>query len=357
VPVFPLYDEPTYIYDQGIISLLTNEMLRYFHRYKGNGYDITTSRGCPLDCTYCADNINKKLYGSKWKKIRIHSVDRVISQLKLAISTRPHIQFINFHDDSFSSRSVEWLGNFVERYTAEIKLPLMFRAIPGSINNNKMRILSKLDIIAIGIGLQSGSFRILSEVYNRPIRIPVFTTAVKELHAHKIIPIIDVMLNNPYEDKSDVLETIKVLSALPKPFLLELYGFRFYPGTELTERALCDGIISKSDTSATQATIEKNPEKDLLNKIVFITPHFPKRFILYLTKSEKSSILVVVSPILTLIGSFMNLLKFMYMIYKSNGYNFIRSLMFLKNTLDITTSMFHVFPFLRRSFTGQQKKQ
>lgn len=341
----PILDIPTYILSNKQIILLREDRIKYYNRYKGNSYDITTSRGCPLHCTYCSDSINKNLYGNKWSKVRIRNVEHVISELKYAVQRKPTISFINFHDDSFSSRPIEWLEEFVLKYNQEIKLPLMFRIIPGSVKEQKLELLSKLNIIAIGIGLQSGSYRVLKDIYNRPIKINVFTDTIAKLNSKKIIPIIDVMLNNPYEKREDIIETIKTLSMIPKPFLLELYGFRFYPGTEITSRAIKDGIIDKHDSIETQAYIEDNKEKKYLNNIIYITPCFPGKFIFYLIGKEKN--LKIFFSFVLIIGSFLNLFSYLNMILKSQRYNIFSCFSFFYNTLDVSTSLFHVFPFLR----------
>ncbi|MBF0216883.1 MAG: B12-binding domain-containing radical SAM protein [Candidatus Omnitrophica bacterium] len=345
--VLPVLDEPAYVFAGGKIRPLSVNMLGKYHRYNGNSYDITTSRGCPLNCSYCADNIFQGLYGSKWKKVRVRSVDHVMAELRGAVRARPTISFINFHDDTFLSRPRAWLEEFALKYKAEIKLPLMFRTIPGSFVTEKLGTLSGLDIISAGIGLQSGSFRVLKEIYSRPIKTEVFADSIAAFNARKIIPVIDVMLNNPYEKKEDILESVRLLASIKKPYLLELYGFTFYPGTEMTVRALHDGIIGESDTVRTQAYVEKNDEKSYLNNVIFVAPHFPKGFIYFLVRREKTRMVRALFPFVVFAGSFLNLFTFLRMISRAHGHNPIKSGRFLYRTLDIVISVYHVLPFLR----------
>jgi len=346
--ILPLIDKPTWIYRKGTIKLLKDEQVKYFNRYNGNAYDITTSRGCPLNCSYCADNVFKELYGNRWKSIRVRSVALVIAEIKQALQERPTISFVNFHDDTFSSRSLEWLEEFVSRYKDEIKRPLMFRSIPGSMTEEKLNCFSQLRIISVGVGLQSGSYNILKNIYKRPIKIKTFIETIYKLHVRKITPIIDVMLNNPYEKKPDLVETIKTLSLLPKPFILELYGFTFYPGLEITSKAIDDNIIQDYDKAKNQSDIERDNIKGFLNNIIYITPHFPRRFILYLIDKENNIIISKMFPLLIIAGSFLNFIYFLNMISKSQGYKIIGSIRFLFYTLDINTTVIHAFPFLRR---------
>ncbi|MBI2957876.1 MAG: radical SAM protein, partial [Chloroflexi bacterium] len=56
---------------------------------------IITSRGCPFDCTFCA---NKEVYG---RAVRFHSAQRVYEEVKGLIDTYGVRQF-RFHDDTMS---------------------------------------------------------------------------------------------------------------------------------------------------------------------------------------------------------------------------------------------------------------
>lgn len=345
--ILPVVDESAFLYRSGRFYPIEGKHLAKFQRYNGNVYDIMTSRGCPLECAYCANSVNVTLYGSEWKKLRYRSVDHVMTELTRAIAERPTIRFINFQDDSFTSRALSWFEEFVPRYRQEVGLPLMFRMIPGSVDDAKMRLLSQLPVLAAGVGLQSGSRRILDDVYKRPVGVPAFTRTVEKLQAARIMPVVDVILNNPYEDERDIAETIAVLASMRKPFVLELYGFRFYPGTEIAARALAEGIIAECDTCKTQATIDADEKKDILNTLIFITAQYPRRFIYFLMRRKKSPGLRVMMPLLVLAGSIANAWHYILMVMRSHGYNPLRCIRFLYLTIDPAVTVLHVFPFLR----------
>jgi hypothetical protein len=66
----------------------------------------------------------------------------------------------------------------------------------------------------------------------------------------------DVIFNNPYESREDVLETIRMLLSFPPPFSVQGFNLIFYPGTTLTEKALKDGFITEKDSAEDFSTIE-----------------------------------------------------------------------------------------------------
>jgi hypothetical protein len=53
----------------------------------------------------------------------------------------------------------------------------------------------------------------------------------------------DIITDNPYETDDDRFETLQLVHQLPQPYRLSLFSLTFYPGTELHEKALADGLI------------------------------------------------------------------------------------------------------------------
>lgn len=68
--------------------------------------------------------------------------------------------------------------------------------------------------------------------------------------------IYDVIFNNPYENPDDVAQTVNLFLQFPKPVILQGFNLIFYPGTEITDRALKDGYISVKEMVEDYSTIE-----------------------------------------------------------------------------------------------------
>ena len=132
------------------------------------------------------------------------------------------------------------------------------------------------------------------------------------IHELGITPIYDLIFNNPYETKEDLGKTIDLLLQLPKPFQLQGYNLIFYPGAEITLKALTDGfIVTKSkgeDFSSIQGE-ENSPivardkavtssrfyslrydskEKAYFNSLIIFTSfrHVPNTLIKFFKRSE-----------------------------------------------------------------------
>jgi hypothetical protein len=68
--------------------------------------------------------------------------------------------------------------------------------------------------------------------------------------------IYDIIFNNPYETRDDVMETLRLLLAFPRPFQVQGFNLIFYPGTTITDNALKDGFIAPKPVTEDFSTIE-----------------------------------------------------------------------------------------------------
>jgi anaerobic magnesium-protoporphyrin IX monomethyl ester cyclase len=57
------------------------------------------------------------------------------------------------------------------------------------------------------------------------------------------MPHYDFILENPYETREDLMDTVRLLIKLPRPYQLRAYALSFFPGTELYKKACADGIF------------------------------------------------------------------------------------------------------------------
>jgi coproporphyrinogen III oxidase-like Fe-S oxidoreductase len=161
-----------------------------------------------------------------------------------------HLDFfraVTFGDDDFLARPVRQLEEFAEKYKSRVGLPFSIEASPNTFRKKKIEILLDAGINIIEIGVQSGSQRVLEEVFNR--RIPVSKT-VDVLHqvepyqeTHDLELMLDFIIDNPYETKADIMQTYRYLVDIPQQATINMFTLAFTPGTPLYERAVKDVLI------------------------------------------------------------------------------------------------------------------
>ncbi|GIW44480.1 MAG: hypothetical protein KatS3mg077_1762 [Candidatus Binatia bacterium] len=97
------------------------------------------------------------------------------------------------------------------------------------------------------MGIQSGSERIRRDCYERETSDETIVSACRLLAKYGIVRNLDFILDNPYETVEDRWATVELLARLPKPFYANFFSLTYFPGVELTERALRDGYITRDD--------------------------------------------------------------------------------------------------------------
>jgi len=247
----PLYDiKNLFILYRGEVLRLDSTLLEKCLTY----YRTLFSRGCPYACTYCCNNAIRRLHSGKYK-VRWRSVNNMINELKEAINLMPHLKKIVLADDSFLTQPTELIENFAEQYREKIGLPFEILSIPRSVSDYKLKLLFEAGLCSIGIGIQSGSPRISKDLYRRPESIEdillvdeCIKRVVKETKK-KVSVRYDFILDNPWEDEQDILDSIHLSMKLRKASYsgwrcnLILFSLKFYPGTDLYEKARSEGII------------------------------------------------------------------------------------------------------------------
>jgi radical SAM superfamily enzyme YgiQ (UPF0313 family) len=238
---FPRHLPPEmYIVHHGQVLPMDRPLFTEYARYGGRFLNITTTRGCPFACTYCCNSAYRKLY-PKWA-IRSRSVANVIEELVSEKSAHPDLITVNIQDDCFLANSPEWLSDFADEYKAQVGIPFILRTTPAHVRHEVLVPLKQAGLAWIMLGLQSGSDRVNREVYRRPVTRSRFLEATRIIHEAGICAVYDVILDNPYETESDILETLETVLSIPRPFQFQIFSLRFYKGTELQQRLVRDGI-------------------------------------------------------------------------------------------------------------------
>jgi len=206
---------------------------------------LTTSRGCPHNCAYCNNCRYVAMFGRN--SMRFQSTDRVVSELKHTIENLDFVNFIGLGDDDFLMRSNSDIEKFAENYRKIIGLPFGIAISANSFRKNKLAPLLNAGLKAVQIGVQSGSQRVLTKVYNRKLSTERCKSTLHEIanyqRPQKLDVLVDFIIDNPYETRDDIIATYKYILDLPPNMRINLFFLSFFPGTPLYDRALTDGII------------------------------------------------------------------------------------------------------------------
>ena len=186
-----------------------------------SGVHIFTARGCPYNCTFCANSR---------KKVRFRPLDSVIEELKF-LKENYQIDGFYIHDDTFTIKS-DRVIKFCEKL---MNLNYRFAwGMEGRVNqfpDNVFRALKKSGCIQIDFGVESGSQDSLNRM-KKGITVKDTEEVFRRCRAENIRTYANVLINTPEETEEDVRKT----TALMENVKATAYGICVttpYPGTEI----------------------------------------------------------------------------------------------------------------------------
>ena len=209
--------------DLDTIAIPNWELARYIHiendqlkkgKYPSNlrkEYPIMTQRGCPFSCSFCFESKFQEMHG---KSVRRRSVQLVLDELKWA-KQHLKIKSVQFYDDVFTIHP-RWLKEFLPRYKEEIGLPFWCYTYPTTHNPEMLKWLKDAGCHSMTMGVQTGSERLLREVYNRPTKIQRVIDAAQEMIDAGIIGFFDLITIGPMDTLQDLEDTFQFLLQFPK---------------------------------------------------------------------------------------------------------------------------------------------
>lgn len=211
----------------------------------GRHYMTICVRGCHLKCTYCCNSQFVKMFDG-WSNLRAKSVEAIVAELEAMVARFPEIEGIKLSDDDFGDMPIEYIRAFAEAYKARVGLPL---GIPGFSSRNlteeKLTTLLDAGLVYLRLGIQSGSERI-RRLYGRRETNEQIVTACRLIHKYRdrIQRVkLDIITDNPWETEEDVIESIRLLQQLPKPYVMTVFSLTLLPGTPLYLKAKREGIL------------------------------------------------------------------------------------------------------------------
>jgi radical SAM superfamily enzyme YgiQ (UPF0313 family) len=219
---------------------------RDYYPEKSRSYAIMTQRGCPFSCHFCIESKYQDMFGKK-NSLRRKSVDLIIEELLWAKKTL-RIRKVMFYDDVFTVHP-RWLDEFLPLYKAEIGLPFWCYSYPTTHDRALLDQLRDAGCVAITMGVQSGSERVLKEHFNRPTKTDRVIAAAEEIVAAGITGFYDLITRVDFETVDDLEETYEFLLKFP----LEMNTFMLpnmtsYPTYQYSEDVIAaerTGILNR----------------------------------------------------------------------------------------------------------------
>jgi len=207
----------------------------------GSSYaSITSSRGCPFNCTFCS---SRRMWGNKW---RIRSPENVIEELKI-LRYKYKKKYIYFIDDTatIDKKRMSKICQLIRKEDIDISWECSTRV--DLFDKNLAKELKKSGCVNIYLGLESGVQETLDFVC-KGIKVEDSIRAVKIAKDAGLTIESNFIIGVPGETKEKINKTISFVKKID----IEYPSFTIltpYPGTKIYEYAEKNNLLLTKDWS------------------------------------------------------------------------------------------------------------
>jgi len=222
-------------------DLFDDDLLCEDQRERGT---VMASRGCPYNCTYCSNHIQRTQYGNKKKYVRFRSVENVLAELVQLKERNPTLRFVRF-DDDILTWDEDWFGEFCARYPVEVGLPFVCNAFVNLLDERIISMFAEAGCELMAMGIESGNPWLRGKILHRHMTNDDIVDVYQACKAHGIKTVSTNMVALPHETVDMVLDTIKV-NARAEPDTMQVSVFYPFPNTHMYDVCVEEGYLTES---------------------------------------------------------------------------------------------------------------
>lgn len=248
-------------------------------------FGMEVGRGCPWRCTYCGNTAIKSAYNGLGKYVCSRPIELTFKNFRFAVEELK-IDIFNFTAECFLAQPSKWLREFAERYAREVRKPFLIQTRSETVNVEKLQILKDChaSFFQVGMGVESGSPRILNEICDRHSDVGDIIRAYDLLNAHGIRSSAYFMIGFPTETREDIFQTIDLCRRI-NAHINSVSIFQPLPGTALADLCIRQGYITGKEPleTFTSGSILKMPqisseEITNLRRVFLLYAKLPKEY-------------------------------------------------------------------------------
>ncbi len=213
---------------------------RYYNRHGLKSRVVTASRGCPLDCSYCATGARS------WLQYRKRSVESVVREVAFQMADGP-VGFIDFEDENLTMNKrwfLELMGRLIQLFGDKMpELRAMNGLLPTSLDDPVVRKMARAGFKTLNLSLGSTSGEQLKR-FRRPDVRSAFDHALDLALKYGLNAVGYIIVGAPFQDPEQSVEDLiffaqrKVLAGVSV----------FYPAPGSHDYTQCDqlGLLPES---------------------------------------------------------------------------------------------------------------
>ncbi len=191
------------------------------------GYLVAT-RGCPHNCMFCSEVMRV----STGKKLRSRSAASVADEMEHL--AKQGVNICSFQDDSFSANRKFMQSLCEELINRASRMPWMARVRVDELNYELLALMKKAGCVMLGIGVESGSERIIKAMQKQSANRPWIELCRQVFGWTRDLGIgtnAYYVIGNPTETREEIEQTIQLALELNSDSI-QVHFFTPYPGSK-----------------------------------------------------------------------------------------------------------------------------
>lgn len=256
---------------------------KYYKTLPYSSLTIVAGRGCPFNCSFCYNQILKKVYDTDFmagKYIRLRSPQNVITEIQEYIKKYGKPNYVHFRDDTFIFNR-KWVEEFLNLYFKHINIPYTCLGRADLMDEKLAELMKKTGIAIFFFAIETGNNQLRNAVLNKNISNEKIIDCGNTLNKYKIPFRVYNMMGLPTETLENALETVQINQQIKNPYPLSTV-YEPYPGTELariaTEKNLFKPntyIYAPSKNQYGESTVKSDARILRVQKVFFFFVKFP----------------------------------------------------------------------------------
>lgn len=264
---------------------------------------VFSSRGCPYRCVFCASS-------RFWNSTRFFSAKYVVTEVKYLYESYG-VREVDFWDDLFivSRPRIKEIISLLRKEKLLGKLSFSCAVRSNLIDESMVRLLKKLNVKGVSMGLESGTPRILNFLKGDTINVKNHMKAIRIFKKFGIEPSASFIIGSPTESREEILQTYNFIKNS------RLRGFGIYvltplPGTPIWEYAKERGMVNeKMDWSSLNVEFLENHEEAIILSEVLTRDELYELILKFKTLQRNRHIIDFIKHPVNILRHFYHLIK------------------------------------------------
>ncbi len=207
---------------------------RRYRRFYGE-----TSRGCPHDCSFCANRELMKLTcGTDRPLIRRMAPSAAVEKF-VDLKEKLGIEMLRIVDENFLAAPITWLGEFCKIYGERVNLPFTISASAITLTEERVGLIKQAGCVNVNFGLESGGEEFRKNVLNKAVSDKDIINVVRVLEKYRLRANSGVIIGLPGQSDAILAETVELIRKTRLPVNIEF--FLPTPGSLLHDKLVFRG--------------------------------------------------------------------------------------------------------------------